>query len=74
MEMVGKRLGLQVIWSDEVGYESLFEGLRSNRYDIFAGGLWPNANRAKQAISVFPYSIALLKHTGGLMKPAFVIA
>ncbi len=47
VEKVGQKLGFKVIWPEEVGYESLFEGLRSNRYDIFAGGIWPNADRAK---------------------------
>jgi polar amino acid transport system substrate-binding protein len=46
-EQIGKRLGLKVLWSEEVGYESLFAGLQSNRYDIFAGGLWPSAEREK---------------------------
>lgn len=47
MEAVGKKLGLRIVWSEEVGYESLIEGLRANRYDVFAGGLWPNSQRGK---------------------------
>lgn len=49
MEAVGNKLGLRINWSEEVGYESLFEGLRANRYDVFAGGLWPNSARGKIA-------------------------
>jgi len=49
MEEVGRRLGLKVIWSEEVGYESLFEGLHTDRYDVFAGGLWPSSARGKVA-------------------------
>jgi len=47
IERIGKKLGLKITWAEEVGYESVFEGLRSNRFDIFAAGLWPNAERAK---------------------------
>ncbi len=64
IEMVGKRLGLKVVWADEVGYESLFEGLRSNRYDIFAGGLWPNADRAKAADFSIPIFYSAFKAYG----------
>jgi len=71
MEMVGKRLGLKVIWSDEVGYESLFEGLRSNRFDIFAGGLWPNADRAKVADFSIPIFYSAFKAYGRTSENRF---
>lgn len=44
-----KNLNLSLDWTEEVGYGSMIEGLRSNRYDIVPTGVWPNANRARYA-------------------------
>lgn len=49
MEEVGKNAGLKIEWVEEVGYSGIFPALASNRFDVFAGGLWPNASRAKAA-------------------------
>ncbi len=49
MEEIGKNADLQVEWVEEVGYEGIFPGLQSGRSDVFAGGLWANASRAKAA-------------------------
>lgn len=59
MEDVGKNAGVKVEWTEEVGYENIFPGLDADRYDVFAGGLWPNASRAKAASFSVPifYSI-----------------
>jgi polar amino acid transport system substrate-binding protein len=47
MELVGKKLGLQVEWTEEVGWGTMMEGLRTGRYDIVVTPVWTNANRAK---------------------------
>lgn len=47
MMEIGKNSDLTIEWVEEVGYENIFTGLEANRYDVFAGGLWPNASRAK---------------------------
>jgi polar amino acid transport system substrate-binding protein len=44
---VGKRTGLEVKWTEEVGWGVIFEGLQSDRYDIFGTGVWRNATRGK---------------------------
>lgn len=49
MEEIGKNASLKVEWTEEVGYEGIFPSLQSRRTDVFAGGLWPNASRAKAA-------------------------
>jgi ABC-type amino acid transport substrate-binding protein len=54
MEEIGRRSGLKVEWVEEVGYQGIFPGLQSNRFDVFAGGLWPNASRAKAASFTSP--------------------
>jgi len=54
VEEIGKNSGLKVEWVEEVGYENIFPGLDHDRYDVFCGGLWPNASRAKAASFTSP--------------------
>jgi ABC-type amino acid transport substrate-binding protein len=49
LEEAGRRLGLKVEWTEEVGWGSIFEGLNANRDDVFGAGLWQNASRSKAA-------------------------
>lgn len=44
-----RNLNLSLDWTEEVGYGTMIEGLKSNRYDIVPTGVWPNANRARYA-------------------------
>lgn len=54
MEEIGKRSNLKIIWVEEVGYENIFPGLDAGRYDVFAGGLWPNTTRARAGSFTVP--------------------
>lgn len=54
MEEVGRRADLKIDWAEEVGYQNIFPGLQANRCDVFCGGLWPNASRAKAATFTKP--------------------
>lgn len=47
MEEIGKNSGLKIEWVEEVGYDSIFTALDTGRFEVFAGGLWPSAERAK---------------------------
>lgn len=47
LEEAGRRLGLKVQWTEEVGWGAIFEGLNSDRHDIFGAGIWRNATRSK---------------------------
>jgi len=47
IELVAKKLGLQVEWTEEVGWGTMLEGLQTGRYDLVASLVWTNANRAK---------------------------
>lgn len=49
LEEIGKRLQLKIEWAEEVGWGTIFEGLESDRYDLFGAGLWQNASRGKSA-------------------------
>ncbi len=49
LELVAKKLGLTVQYTEEVGWGSLIEGLESNRYDMIAMPVWTNPSRAKAA-------------------------
>jgi len=50
MEEIGRRSDLKIDWVEEVGFQNIFPGLNANRCDVFCGGLWPNATRAKAAL------------------------
>ncbi len=47
VEKIGERLGVKVEWTEEVGWGNFIEGLRTNRYDMMCGSLWPDAARIK---------------------------
>jgi ABC-type amino acid transport substrate-binding protein len=49
INLVAKKLGLVVDWSEEVGWGTMLEGLQTNRYDIVATAVWTNVSRAKVA-------------------------
>lgn len=63
-EKVGQKLGLKIVWAEEVGYESLFEALRTDRFDLFASGLWPNADRAQVGDFSIPLFYSAVKAYG----------
>ena len=44
---VGKRLELKVDWVEEVGWGAIFEGLNSDRHDVFGAGIWRVSSRGK---------------------------
>ncbi|MBN2415420.1 transporter substrate-binding domain-containing protein [bacterium] len=48
LEEIGKKLELKINWVEEVGWGTIFEGLESDRYDLFGAGLWQNSSRGKR--------------------------
>lgn len=50
VEEAAKRLGLKVVWTEEVGYGNINTGFMTNRYDAFCAGLWPAGSRAPSTI------------------------
>ena len=49
LEVIAKKLGLTVEYTEEVGWGSMIEGLQSNRYETIACPVWTNPDRAKIA-------------------------
>lgn len=47
MEEVGKRLDLEIVWTEESGWGTVVEGIVTNRYDMICAGLGYNSARAK---------------------------
>ena len=60
MEEIGKDSGLQIDWVEEVGFQTIFPGLDTDRYDVFAAGLWPNTSRAKAASFTVPVNYSAI--------------
>lgn len=85
MNEVGAALGLKVEWPEEVGYGSFIEALQADRIDMMCG-VWPNADRSKQADFTHPVEYTAVvpfvraddtRFDDGLGKlddPAFTIA
>jgi polar amino acid transport system substrate-binding protein len=53
-EAVARELGIEIEWTEEVGWGTALEGLNTNRYDILGTQMWPNEAREK----VVDFSIA----------------
>ena len=47
LALAAKRLGLELVWTEEVGLVSMIDGLQTGRYDIVGSPIWANASRAK---------------------------
>lgn len=51
---IAKNLKLKVEFTEEVGWESMLEGLETRRYDMIGAGVWSNATRGKLATLSIP--------------------
>lgn len=49
LEEAADSLGLTVEWVEEVGWGSMIEGLKADRYDMIGSPVWANSTRAKLA-------------------------
>lgn len=59
LEQAAKNLELKTEWVEEVGWGSMIEGLRAERYDIIGTLTWPNSARSREAAFSTPvmYSV-----------------
>jgi len=54
MEEAAKRLGVKVIWQEELGWGSVVEAVKSGRVDASCSGYWLNPGRIKNLLPSFP--------------------
>ena len=54
IETVAEKIEIETEWTEEVGWGTSLEGLKTNRYDVLGTQMWPNAEREK----VVSFSIA----------------
>lgn len=54
MAAIGKEIGLSIEWTEEVGWGSYDEGLKTGRYDVMCMPLWETGPRARSAIFTKP--------------------
>lgn len=64
LEEAGRRLNLKVVWVEETGWGVLFEGLNTDRHDIFGTGVWRNASRGRAAVFSEPLLFNVIKVWG----------
>jgi ABC-type amino acid transport substrate-binding protein len=48
LEAAATNLNLKLEWTEEVGWGTMIEGLKTDRYDIVSSGIWPSSSRSKQ--------------------------
>lgn len=46
IEAVAKKLGLELIWEEQAGYDTFTQNLQNGRQDMMCAGVWPSAIRA----------------------------
>jgi polar amino acid transport system substrate-binding protein len=51
MEEVGKRLGLKIVWQEELGWGMAAEAVKTGRVDMACAGYWLNPARIKTTLS-----------------------
>lgn len=49
IEEAAKNLNVEVVWVEEVGWGTMVEGLKANRYDAICSPVWPFSQRARVA-------------------------
>jgi len=49
MREIGRRLSLEVEFTEEVGWSEMIAGLNAGRYEIISTQVWPNAARSREA-------------------------
>lgn len=47
LEQAASNMDLKIQWAEEVGWGSMIEGLRANRYDLIGSPVWANSTRGK---------------------------
>jgi len=60
MEEVGKRLGLRIKWTKEVGFGTAIAGMEANDYDMVCSNMWAGSSRAIHADFSAPLNYSLL--------------
>lgn len=54
-EALGKKLGLKIVWAEEVGWGTATAGLKAGRYDAVCNGAWYLPPESKEAFFSRPY-------------------
>jgi ABC-type amino acid transport substrate-binding protein len=54
IEEAAQRLGLKVVWQEEIGWGSVPEALRAGRVDMACAGYWLNSGRIRTTSSTTP--------------------
>jgi ABC-type amino acid transport substrate-binding protein len=54
LEQMAKNMGLEVKWTEEVGWGAQIEGLNADRYDIVGSPVWANPTRGKLTTMSIP--------------------
>jgi ABC-type amino acid transport substrate-binding protein len=59
-EELGRKLGWKIDWVAEVGFQDMFEGFKTGKYDALCVGLWENPARSKEALFSNPMDYGVI--------------
>ncbi len=54
MEQIAKNAGFTMDWVEEISFATIFEGFKTNRYQVVASSVWMNAPRSMQGDFTMP--------------------
>ena len=60
LENAGESLGLEINWAEEVGWGTMIEGLKTNRYDMIGSAVWPSSGRAREVSFTIPVAYSVI--------------
>ena len=54
-EALARKMGVKIVWAEEVGWGTVVAGLKAGRFDALCNGAWYNPMEAKEAYFSRPY-------------------
>lgn len=54
LEAAGRAMDIDIIWTEEVTWGTMIEGLKNARYDVVVSAIWPTASRGQHANFTIP--------------------
>lgn len=59
-EKMGQLMSLKIDWAYETTFATYIEDMKAGRYDVYCGGLWPEASRARFTEFTMPVNYAAM--------------
>jgi len=61
MQEIGKKLGIEIVYKEEVTWGGMIEAIKTNRIDMVVTGIWPTTERGKHVDFANPLFFSVVK-------------